>query len=236
MESNSVSVVQLKSVIEERLKFRVIVGMNGRGYQAVGRGRGVYNFMMPPLTSLGNSSRYEQCLIKLETFCGSPVQIAGANPVWTVTDGAGLVNNAKLESISVELGVPSSQVCHTAIGANNGALVSVGGVNNIGGFRQLVQLQQVRIGDATGAVVDPATGFPTPEMMCWSGQNYPQDSVLCANPFGNMATIQLSNAIQDSSTCYIASSAGVAPQNDMGHYVFSFMIEMIPQPGGGQSR
>jgi len=232
-----VNVVQLKSTHEERLRFRVILGLDGPAYQAANMGRGVYEVNFPPLTSFGNSHQYEKCLIKLEaaTFVPSGV----ARPAWCADIPTIGFSYAKVGAISVVLSTPSAQTCHTevnglgaAAGAgNNLQAPEYGGRSDIGMFRCMVPVARIDVGDVTG---NPATGVAADgAMLSWQGQGLGAiEPVMCGNPFGQKATIRLTNAGFGGSKLWIADVAGgAAPQNDGGEYALSFIIEMIPQPG-----
>ena len=232
MENSSVNVVQLKDIKEERLRFRVILGLNGSSYEVENKGRGVYEVNFPPLTSFGNSGHYEQCLIKVESITLTPS--LAARPSWCSENVPGVGPTfLKLGCISVALSTPSSQVCHTevnGIGVNpvNFQNPNYGGRSDIGRFRQMIPIQRVDCGDVTG---NPITGGAADgAMLGWRGFTDSSESVMCGNPFGQKATITLTNPSIDSVKCYLSDVAGgAAPQPDDGDYAISFMIEMIPR-------
>lgn len=232
MENSSVNVVQLKDIKEERLRFRVILGLNGASYENSNKGRGVYEVNFPPLTSFGNSAHYEQCLINVEAIALTPS--AAAQPAWCSPDVPGVgAAYIKLGVISIALSTPTSQVCHTEVNdAGNNPVnfqsPDYGGRSDIGRFRQMIPIQRVDCGDPTG---NPITGAAADgAMLGWRGFMDNSNSVMCANPFGQKATITLSNSTIDSSKCYLADvAAGAAPQPDIGDYCISFIVEMIPR-------
>jgi len=232
MDRNSINVVQLRDIKEERLRFRVILGLNGASYENTNKGRGIYEVNFPPLTSFGNSAHYEQCLINVEAIALTPS--AGAQPAWCCENipgaGAGYV---KLGAVTVTLSTPSAQVCHTEVNdAGNNPVnfqsPDYGGRSDIGRFRQMIPIQRVDCGDNTG---NPLTGIAADgAMLGWRGFMDNSNSVMCANPFGQRATITLSSPAIDSIKCYLADvGGGAAPQPDVGDYSISFIIEMIPR-------
>jgi len=232
MENNSVNVVQLKDIKEERLRFRVILGLNGPSYENSNKGRGVYDVNFPPLTSFGNSAHYEQCLIKVENITLTPS--GAARPSWCSEDVLGAAAYIKLGAVSVTLSTPSSQVCHTEVNDSkagqpvNFQSPDFGGRSDIGRFRQMIPIQRIDCGDPTG---NPLTGAAADgAMLGWRGFTDSSEPVMCSNPFGQKATITLSSPAIDSIKCYLADvGGGVAPQPDIGDYCISFIIEMIPR-------
>ena len=84
---NNVEVIHLRSVENERLKFRVIVGLNGTQYAVAGRDAGEYEFNLPPITNYNNNRKYDNCLITMDGFIATPG--FGVNdPVWNVNSPA----------------------------------------------------------------------------------------------------------------------------------------------------
>ena len=62
----SIHSVNVLSIDEERLKFRVIVSFDGQAGRAPPQRLGNYKFELPPLTSFANSNHYKQCTINLD--------------------------------------------------------------------------------------------------------------------------------------------------------------------------
>lgn len=213
-EINSVNVF---SVDEERLKFRVIVAPN---VIAAGIHQGEFNFILPPPTNFANNSQYSQCIVKLDTLTASP---AGniADPVWCNTLG-----NTKIAAVVVKLDIGSSQT--TTIKFNNQADVDEGGSAQIGGFRQLIPLQIVNVG-TSGAGAAAAGPLFTNEGACWTGIGSgvsATNPIMCANPFGQKVRMTLINPLTNA-IVWLRSS-GAAADDNIGRYTFQFTITMIP--------
>ena len=219
--TSNVNIVQLKSVKEERLKFRVILGLNGTAYNAAGHDGGEYTFVMPPPTNFGNNRKYDNCLISLDGFVATPGN--GVNdPVWNVNSPAVGGNVlAKLAALIIELDVPSSQTNQIAVSGVAGGAVGAGGRAAIGGFKQFVTIRRVEVGSATG-VVGPAAN-----QYAWEWTGHQQDPILCANPFGARVKLTISTPAVDASTCWIQSAAAGAGGNDTAEYAACFTIEMV---------
>ena len=73
----NINAVNVFSIDEERLKFRVIVAPN----QVAGFNEGIFDVYFPPPTSFANSNQYSHALIKLDTItCEADGTIA--DPEW----------------------------------------------------------------------------------------------------------------------------------------------------------
>tara|TARA_R110002096_G_scaffold13962_2_gene48939 strand:+ start:71 stop:763 length:693 start_codon:yes stop_codon:yes gene_type:complete len=224
------NVVNVISIDEERLKFRIHIGIiAGTNIVAsTNPNKGTYKVALPIPTFFGNSNQYNQCLIKCNGFHAS-TDGAFADPAWSVSNpGAGVVNAfEKVTSLDIQLDIPSSQT--TVI--TNGAFVAGGGVagvnelgvSRVGGFRELMFLKVVSVGDANGNF-DLASG----RVACWEGHS-DSEPILCGNPFGQTLTISHKEPLNDE-LCYLASvaGAGAAAGNDLGRYIYSFDVTMVP--------
>jgi hypothetical protein len=71
----SINSVNVLAIDEERLKFRVIVGIAAGAGAAVPQVAGRYKVDLPPLTSFGNSNHYNQTTITCD----------GVSCLWIVT-------------------------------------------------------------------------------------------------------------------------------------------------------
>ena len=156
--NHNVNSVQVYSVDEERLKFRVIVVIDGEQYRqapgapaAVLDGDGQYDIDIPVPTAIANSERYNQCLIKCDTFTAA-ASVNSNTPTWATgigVPGAGAATDGvavKASAIELQLGVATGQSSVSVInndlaGAVN-HLVQSGDksqpVVDIAGYRQLI--------------------------------------------------------------------------------------------------
>ena len=217
MESvNSVSVV---SIDEERLKFRVMVGILAGG-GAVPQRSGEFQFDLPPLTNFGNSNHYNQCTITCDGLACHGAAGLGDIPVWTDGNGA-----AKIGAIDLHLDVPSSQ-CAT----NQQDVPAQAGTGQlqIGGYRQLVPITANLMGNndgrnVAGAAVAPATIGTGMGCYCWAGVGL-GEPILSANPFGNKVRITMEHVSLDR-PMFIADGGALAV--DIGVYSYQFTITMV---------
>ena len=219
------NVVNVTSIDEERLKFRVTIAIQGSG---VGLGAnppfGEYPVAMPIPTFFGNSNEYNQCLIKCNGFMAyDPTGIA--DPVWDCSQAAPGAPRffQKVGAIEIQLDIPSSQTTTITQGSTYAGAVGGDalGFARIGGYRELMFLDCHSVGDNTGAnyVVQGSTA-------AWSGKST-SDPILCGNPFGQTITIKNKNAILDEA-CYLVSHATGVGAVDRGNYFYSFDIQMVP--------
>ena len=232
MEGNkSSNVVNVVSIDEERLKFRIHIGIlaGTNIVAATNPNKGTYKVAVPIPTFFGNSNEYNQCLIKCNGFHAS-TDNATADPSWSVSNPAPGVVNAfeKVAAIEVQLGIPSSQT--TSI--TNGAFVAGGtagnvlGKSKVGGFRELMFLKVINLGDTAGNFDLSAAGGGA--CAAWEGHS-DSEPILCANPFGQTLTISNKVVLNDE-PCYLASvaGAGAAAGRDVGRYIYSFDVTMVP--------
>ena len=206
MSLNTVNVV---SIDEERLKYRVIVSFFAPG---ITQNQGEYKFLLPIPTFFANSSHYNSCLINCNGFM-SYAPGANNDPVWT-TSGA----TSKVGALVLKFDIPSTQ---TSITSNIVAADDRVGNSKIGGYRELILLECKSIGAANGAA------FALDGQTCsWSGKSESQP-VLCGNPFGQTVTITNSDPISDSPV-WLISNGGGAGSADLGSYIYSFDVTMVP--------
>tara|TARA_R110000803_G_scaffold45329_2_gene95560 strand:- start:18 stop:665 length:648 start_codon:yes stop_codon:yes gene_type:complete len=204
--------VNVFSVDEERLKFRVIVGFD---VIAAGVHQGEFNFLLPPPTNFANNSHYSQALIKLDSFTACPVSAIN-DPAWT----SGVAPLRKESSTIIEMSVGSSQTNYNF--TTNALDLGIGGQNRTSGFRQLVPLQIINVGTPAVGTVPSATGS------AWVGIGSgisATDPLLSANPFGQKITIRTVSPISGSKMWLHSIGAG---QNNVGDYSFQFTVTMIP--------
>jgi hypothetical protein len=211
-DNNNINTVSVKSVDEERRKFRVIWANAARF--AGNEQKGTYKFTLPPPTALANSHKYPNAIIKIDSFTAHT--LSGVNDaVWyDLSAGAAL----KLPAIEIRLNIGSSQTVNNhsqnAVGLANGGYLSVSG------FKQMLPLQIVNVGN-NGAPVPAADSY------AWTAIGSgvaATDAIICANPFGQEITLTL-NTPYDEKRCYLRSAAGA--NVDAGIYSAQISIELI---------
>lgn len=213
----SINSVNVLSIDEERLKFRVLVGIDAAAGNAVPQRFGTYVFQLPPLTAFGNSNHYKQCTINCDGLsCTAP---AAAGEAITWSNG---VASGKVSALEVSLDTPSSG---TLVNKQITAAQAGTGRNNIGRFNQLVPLKLNTIGKADGTTQsivggnDVGTGASA-----WQGEGL-GEAIMCGNPFGRQCEISFRRSDLDDKLALSAFGfAGV----DVGIYSLQFTITMVP--------
>ena len=207
--------VNVFSVDEERLKFRVICAFD----EIAGENQGEFSFLLPPPTNFANSSHYSQALIKLDSFAATPafaIPPAVSVPEWATDTGIARKQSAAI----IELDVGSSQTCYNfTTDAND---LANGGQSRTAGFRQLVPMQIINVGT-------PGIGpSPTVNGFAWVGIGSgisATDPLLSANPFGQKIRIRIVSPISGR-TMFIQDNNFIGV--NVADYIFSFTITMIP--------
>ena len=206
--------VQVYSVDEERLKFRVICSVEGAPAGAGGApNEGTYEFLIPPLTAFGNSHEYPNCRINCDAFLAhTPI---GTND-GVCTMGGAAPAFLRCSGVVVRLDVPSSQTM-----INHQLLAAVAGVgtHETGGFRQLVPTELKLIGAGAG-------GIAVAGSYGWAGEGV-GEPIICANPFGQTIRITLHHP-QENFDTYLCSQGNGAGSQDFGLYVWQFTMQMVP--------
>jgi len=213
------NVVNVLSIDEERLKYRIILGIDASAGNAVPFEVGAYKFDLPPLTSFGNSDHYNQCSIKLDGISCTSQSGRGEQIVWTTGVGAG-----KISALEVMFDIPSSGTL-----GNKQILPAETGVgqNTIGRFQTLVPLQLNLVGNSVGTVqslvggADIGTGS-----RAWQGEGL-GEAVMCANPFGNKIEVNFKRPdMAAANKLHLADIGNLAV--DVGVYSLQFSVTMIP--------
>ena len=206
--STGINTVNVFSIDEEKLKFRVTVSFAAPN---IAQDSGVYKFTLPIPTSLANSHEYNSCIIDCNGFQAYALG-ATADPVWCFPGAL-----VKIGALELQLDVPSSQTVTTTnvVPADSGV-----GNSRIGGLRELLFLECKTVGDGAGNVALAGRAA------AWTGQS-PAKGVLCGNPFGQTLTIRNHDPINDDRVWIVSSAAG-AGSADLGHYLYSFDITMVP--------
>ena len=206
--SSGLNTVNVFSIDEEKLKFRVNVSFSA---PQIAQDSGEYKFTLPIPTALTNSHEYNSCLIDCNGFQAYALG-AIADPVFTIAGGL-----VKVGCMELQLNIPSSQTVTTTnvVAADSGV-----GNSRIGGYRELLFLECKSIGDGNGNV---ALGGRS---ACWTGTS-PASPIMCGNPFGQTLTIRNHDPISDDKVWLVSQAAGVGTA-DVGHYLYSFDITMVP--------
>lgn len=203
--------VKVYSIDEERLKFRVMMSVAG---PFASPDAGQYQFQLPPLTAFGNSHEYPSCIINCDVLMAH-APIGTNDAVWNVRAAAGTVFG-RAQGLEVRMDVPSSQ---SIINHQLAAGLAGAGVNQQGGFRQIVPTDMKLIGDGAGGIAGAGS-------YGWTGEGV-GEPLLCGNPFGSDITISLRHPQTDALT-YLGSQGAGAGSPDVGLYCFQFTITMVP--------
>ena len=215
---SSVNSVNIYSIDEERLKFRVCIGINARRLAlapVVGYGRGSYDIDIPIPTSFTNSHEYSSCRIKCDTMA------AWSDGALATCSWGNSVRGKKIPALELQLTTPSTQatgsyVVDNATSSNNQIETQ--------GFKQIITGQVVNQG--SGLVWTPAA----PVGQGWVSLPQSCEPMICANPFGSKVTLRIVDPTENAAErqIYIVDSAGAFPAQDQGYYVFQFEVQMVP--------
>tara|TARA_Y100001937_G_scaffold127752_1_gene201000 strand:+ start:1360 stop:2094 length:735 start_codon:yes stop_codon:yes gene_type:complete len=243
MGEGSVNSVSVFSINEEKLKFRVIVAIDGEQYRqapgvpaAVLDGDGSYDIDIPVPTALANSERYNQCLIKCDTFTAA-ASINSNTPTWAtgigVPGGGAAADGVAIKGSAIELqlgaasGQSSVSIINNDLAGNVDHLVQSGDksrpVVDIAGYRQLIPGQLVNQGN--GASFSVGAGGQG-----WLGMMRDLSPLLCANPFGQRMRIRFIDPLSRGKMC-IMNALGLN-NGDIGKYYLQFEVTMVPNSSG----
>ena len=211
--NNAVRVSQVQNINEEKLKFKVIVGVQENSGQ-----HGAYRFNLPPLTDLCNSNEYNQAVIKVDQVIIDPgseiiggVAYNNARPLWTDRNtgpgaGAAPFNNSEsvVGGVMLTMRLPSFWTWR--------------------GNYQGVQTTNNNLGGA-GAVDADGNSYA----ITHKPNN---DGVLCANPFGSEIEFNFKNPCdvdQDQVNLYLADALDMTiPRIDITRTMLQLSITLIP--------
>ena len=207
--SQPLNTVKVFSIDEEKLKFRVTVSFAA---PQLTQNQGEYKFTLPIPTSLANSHEYNSCLIDCKGFMAYALG-GTADPAWTLPVGGML----KVGVVELQLDIPSSQTVTTTnvVAADSGV-----GNSRIGGYRELVFLDCRTVGDGNGNAALAGRSA------AWYGSSE-STSILCGNPFGQTLTIRNHDPFNDNRIWLVSFAAG-ANTADLGYYLYTFEITMVP--------
>jgi len=219
-----VNTVNVFSIDEERLRYRVIVAIKGVGNY---EGRGQYQVDFPIPTSFNNSHEYSQCLMKCDSFTATTLfGIAdaswgrgGALPAPTRGD--------KIPALELRMSVPTSQVVKSSIlGTNAGAAQEVIPTETeMSTWAQLLPGQVINTGNGQSFAV----GATSADKGWMSISGRAENPIMCGNPFGQQVRITFRNPITENDVYLQDTTAGGGNMGpDQGSYVMQFDITMIP--------
>lgn len=220
------SFVSVNNIDNENKKFRLIISKNVR----IGD-LGDYNINVPFPTSITNSNKYNQCLIKLETInieCVSAPGTANPNPVWC---SAGAAVGEAVGAIVLNANFGSKNSLHLVDNSN-----AVGQTDFLYTYQELIPLKGYFRGNYQG--IEPATGFTAPNMPpqpIVDGNSYqyvyspPKDEgVVCGNPFGTTVNFYFSSAWDHTrAKIYLSDVNNPPPSDDLTQLSMSFTIELL---------
>ena len=209
--SHGINAVNVYSIDEERLRFKVIVAIDA---DAAGQlGRGSYDINIPIPTSFTNSHEYSSCRMVCENFTAYP-DVVFNTPCWAELGGAAGI---KVGALELQVSAPSSQTTGSYVAT--AAQRNDHGNIEINGFKQIIPGQIVNMGGVANWTLSAFT-------QGWLGSvGSATQPILCANPFGQQITIRLVEPTTRN-LLYIQNSGGFGP--DMGKYVIQFEVEMVP--------
>ena len=209
--SREINTVNVLSIDEEKLKFRVTVSFSA---PQIAQDSGEYKFLLPIPTALANDQEYNSCTIDCNGFQAYALGNI-ADPTWSVDIGGGAL--LKVGSIELQLDIPCSQTTTTT-----SVVAAASGIGNsrIGGYREILFMDCHSVGDGNGNVVLGGRSA------CWTGKS-PATPIICGNPFGKTVTIRNNDPISDDKVHLVSQAAG-AGSADVGHYLYSFDITMVP--------
>ena len=208
---SGINTVNVLAIDEEKLKFRVTVSFSAPN---IAQNSGEYKFLLPIPTAIGNNEDYNSCVIDCNGFTSYALG-ATADPTWSVDIGGGVL--VKIAALELQLDIPSSQTVTTTnvVAADSGV-----GNSRVGGYREVLFLECKTVGDGAGNV---ALGGRS---AAWTGIS-PAKPIKCGNPFGKTITIRNQDPISDDLVWLVSAAAG-GGSADLGHYVYSFDVTMIP--------
>jgi len=217
----NINSVDVLSVDEQRLKFRVIASHYGApagGNPNRINERGSFTIRLPPLTSIANSHEYNSAVVKIDAFTCHTGQLVN-DTSWCYNDPGAGPGVIKLSSVIINCNFPTSQVI--AIDTDANTQLGIGNVISQG-FNQLLPVQIVNVGN--GASFTPnATGYAC--VGIGSGISS-TDPVLIGNPFGKDLTINIkAPSFKAGSNVWLGSAANAA--FDVGVYNISMTIQLI---------
>ena len=229
----AVRVSQVHNIDEEKLKFKVNVGIAPHP-----ENHGEYSFDLPPLTDLCNTNDYNQAIVRLDQIVISPFsRTAGGivtpnpNPVWTnrFTSAAAAVESA-VSNVLLTMSIPSRQ---TGLTSNNNSNVNTQYGQLYYKYQELIPTFWEWRGNYQG--VQPTNNNPP----FVNGNSYAirhkpnsDNGVLCANPFGsrvNFSFILGADVEENQLKLYLTQiNNGNTPRDDITEISLQLTIILVP--------
>lgn len=234
----AVRVSQVHNIDEEKLVFKVIIGVNSALNQ-----HGKYSFDLPPISDLCNSNQYNQAVIKVDQIVISPRSqvingVADNNdrPVWTDRNtGPGAAappfNNSSIAipSVMMMMRLPSRQTGHTGTNLNN-----VDRKNQLYyRFGELIPCFWEWRGNYQGIQTTNNGPPPVANGNSYGIKHQPNnEGVLCANPFGSNIEFSFKNTSdigEDQVDLYLADHGDMQiPRRDITETAIQLTITLVP--------
>lgn len=237
--NNAVRVSQVQNIQEEKLKFKVIVGIAPNSAQ-----HGAYRFNLPPITDICNSNEYNQAIIKVDQVIIDPssVLVAGvpqnnARPVWTDRNTGSIAlpgaSSLAIPAVMLTMRLPSRQTGSCATNLSNANRKS----NLYYRFQELIPCFWTWRGNYQG-IQTTNNNLGGAGAVDADGNSYAithkpnNDGVLCANPFGSEIEFNFKNpgdVDEDQVNLYLADALDAAlPRNDITNTYLQLSITLIP--------
>jgi len=206
------------SIGEERKKFKIITHCSANFLNG---NQGNWSFRLPPLSDLGNSHKYNQCLIKFSKFIINPFQLGGQaagvvqdnlEPCWIFN---GAPRGVTVPAVILNFSIPSPQIAK--VSGNMEQLAGTSGMPGApavpGGdiyFETLYKLQELvpcnwvprqnfsgtgflYRGVTIAAGPGAANEFQNNHMISYNTAGS-DEGLLCANPFGQDINLFITSA------------------------------------------
>lgn len=234
----AVRVSQVHNIDEEKLVFKVIVGIAKGNTQ-----HGQYQFNLPPLTDLCNANEYNQAVIKVDQVIIAPFSavvngVAENNdrPVWTDRQtGPGAAappfnnSNEAIAAVLLMMRLPSRQTGHASTNIANVNRKSVLYYR----FTELIPCFWEWRGNYQGIQTTNNGPPPVANGNSYAIKHQPNnDGVLCANPFGSEVEFNFKlpgDVDEDQVNIYLADHGDMAiPRNDITEISLQMTITLVP--------
>lgn len=230
----AVRVSQVHNIDEEKLKFKVNVGIAQTPLN-----HGEYSFDLPPLTDLCNTNDYNQAIVRLDQIVISPFsQTAGGmpvnnpNPIWTdrFTSAAAAVEKA-VSNVLLTMSIPSRQ---TGLTSNNNSNVNTQYGQLYYKYQELIPCFWEWRGNYQGIQTtnNIAPGAAAGNSYAIRHQPNSDNGVLCANPFGsriNFSFILGQDVEENQNKLYLTQINNAnTPRDDITEISLQLTIILVP--------
>tara|TARA_R100000773_G_scaffold22908_1_gene20219 strand:+ start:568 stop:1299 length:732 start_codon:yes stop_codon:yes gene_type:complete len=233
--NSAVRVSQVHNIDEEKLKFKVNVGVSNQAGN-----HGDYSFDLPPITDLCNSNQYSQAIVKLDQIVISPISNIAAgvaannpNPVWSTRFQTGVgpgATGSAVSNVLLTMSIPSRQ---SGLTSNNNDNANIQFGQLYYKFQELIPCFWEWRGNYQG-IQTTNNNPPVANGNSYAIRHKPNsdNGVLCANPFGskvNFSFILGQDVGEDQLKLYLADAndAGV-PRNDITDISMQLTIILVP--------